>query len=589
MIRNLIRYAALAAVVGLGACEKQLAVENETSGDTKRVLGTPNDAEALISTYYKRWHSGLYGSIGDVQGMMNIMSMMNYSSLANNCQNARAPFANVANSNLPGNVCAGEQYRLYAVMGEVQRVASNLLTQMDDPTAPLRLGTTAAATDVRNLRARAFAEFLRGLSIGYTAMVYDSGAVIAPGMTTQDPGTLVHYTVERDSALAAFQRAIDYTNATLAASATGNNGFPIPVTWLPTAAPLTQQEFIRLIRSYRARITTNMARTPTERAALPWASIIADAQNGITADHNLITSTTTGPINDWRNTYDDTNAGGTWHQMPPFFIGMGDVSGSYAAWIAQPVTERGAGGVGFFMVTPDQRFPQGATRALQNADFPTTQCATAATPCKRYYVNRSSGADSFSGSGWGWSNYSFYRYHSWVRAGDGGSARNGATPFFLLAELDLIQAEGLFRTGDKVGAAALVNKTRTAAFNVFARGGALPSIGAADVNHSIASDPNCVPRVPAAPAYNTLECGGLWEALKYEKRIETAYSAYSNWFFDHRGWGDLAKDTPLFWAVPYQDLQARGPTGRALYGAGPGGLAAGNAENSTAGPSNYGW
>ena len=107
MIRNLLRYAALASVVGLGlaACEKQLAVKNEVSGDTQRVLGTPNDAEALISTYYKRWSSGVYGSTTDLQGMANVMSLMNFSSLANNCQNNHFPFTGAANPNSPGNVC----------------------------------------------------------------------------------------------------------------------------------------------------------------------------------------------------------------------------------------------------------------------------------------------------------------------------------------------------------------------------------------------------------------------------------------------------------------------------------------------------
>jgi hypothetical protein len=60
MMRKLIRFAALAGVVTLGACD--LAIENPTQGDTERVLGSPADAEALISTYYKRWSSGVYGS-----------------------------------------------------------------------------------------------------------------------------------------------------------------------------------------------------------------------------------------------------------------------------------------------------------------------------------------------------------------------------------------------------------------------------------------------------------------------------------------------------------------------------------------------
>jgi hypothetical protein len=81
-------------------------------------------------------------------------------------------------------------------------------------------------------------------------------------------------------------------------------------------------------------------------------------------------------------------------------------------------------------------------------------------------------------------------------------------------------------------------------------------------------------------------CGDLWDALKYEKRIETAYVHYAPWFLDSRRWDDLPKDTPLFWAVPFQDLQARGKPVSALYGTGAG---PGNAPNSTAPGSAYGW
>jgi len=585
MIRKLIQYAALATVVGLGACEKNLVTENEVSGDTKKVLGTPNDAEALISTYYKRWSSGVYGSTTDIEGMANVMSLMNYSSLANNCQNARWPFGNVSNGNAPGNVCAGEQYRLYSVLGEVDRVASNLLTAMDATTNPLTLGTSAAATDARNLRARAFAEFLRGLSLGYIALMHDSGAVIAPGMDGQDPGKLVGYVQVMDSAYAAFDRAIVYSNTT----PTGTGGFPIPVSWLPSPTVWTPVEFVKLIRTYKARFRANVARTPAQRAAADWTKIVADAQAGITSDHLITTSTTQGPGNSWRGQYLTFT---TWHQMPAFYIGMADVSGSYASWIALPVGQRGAGNTGFFMQTPDLRFPQGATRAAQIADLDKVSCQTASTPCKRYWVNRAAGNDDFSGNSWGFSNYDHIRFYSWTRAGDG-TAQNGNTPFFTIAELDMLQAEGLYRQGNYAGAAALVNKTRTAPMGgtpLVAKGGGLPAITAFDATTVVPGGANCVPQVPGFGTplgdFTKVGCGNLWEALKYEKRIETAYTHYAPWFLDGRGWGELPKDTPLFWAVPYQDLQSRGRPTSAIYGAGPG---TGNAAGSVAGASTYGW
>jgi len=338
MISKLIRYAVLASVVGLGvaACERAIATENQTSGDTEKVIGTPNDAEALISTYYRRWHTGLYGTTTDLEGMANVFSMMNFSSLANECQNSHFPLSGASNVNLPGNTCASNQYRLYQVLGEVERVASNLLTQMDDKTHPLVLGNTDPKTDARDLRARSFAEFLRGVSLGYIALMHDSGAVISPGMTGTDPGKLVGYVELMDSAYAALQRSIDYAQPTFTVT-NPTAGFPLPTSWYPRANPTTAAQWVQVIKSYRARFRANIARTPAERAAADWNKIIADAQGGITGDEMLVTNTSTGPSNAWRQQYESFT---TWHQMPAFFIGMADGGTSYASWIATPLTDR---------------------------------------------------------------------------------------------------------------------------------------------------------------------------------------------------------------------------------------------------------
>ncbi|MEP6835601.1 MAG: hypothetical protein ABJB74_19600, partial [Gemmatimonas sp.] len=421
---SIIRWAVVsAALIGFVACnDTNLDVTNPNSGENERLLGTANDAEALLGSYYKRWHSGLYGSTTDIQGMAGVQSLMNYSSLANNCLNGRTPFSGASNTNTPGNICFGEQFRLYQYMSEVERVASAFLTALKTEKF---LFTSAA----RENRDKAFAEYLRGVSLGYLALFHDSASVVTTGMDKDDIGTLSSANVVADSAYAALTRAIDYTNV----DATGEAGFPLPTAWIPSPTSWSKPNFIQLIRSYRARIRANMARTPAERAAVDWAAVMADAQAGFTVDHMINTDRTNGPFNLWRNQLASFT---TWHQMPPFFIGMADVSGSYAAWIAQPVGERGAGNVGFFMVTPDLRFPQGASRAAQQTDFAITSCSAASTVCKRYFVNRPAGNDVLSGAGFGWSNYDFVRFYSWNQNGDGTGSRNGPTPFLVKSELD---------------------------------------------------------------------------------------------------------------------------------------------------------
>jgi hypothetical protein len=78
------------------------------------------------------------------------------------------------------------------------------------------------------------------------------------------------------------------------------------------------------------------------------------------------------------------------------------------------------------------------------------------------------------------------------------------------------------------------------------------------VPNSSATALDCVPRVPQPPAYNTTACGSIFEAMKWEKRVETNLAGYAQWFIDSRGWGDLVVGTPLEWPVPYQELFARG-------------------------------
>lgn len=555
----------LAATVTTVACEKQLTVNNPNSGETERVIGTPVDAENLIGSYYKRWASGVLGSTSNLESMANIFALMNYSSLANNCQNSHAPFTGASNFNQPGNPCAPDQSRMFVVLGEVNRVASSFITKMDEG---LTLGSTA-----RDARARAFAQFLNGISVGYVAMMYDSVSVVSVGQGAQDAGVLISAKEAGDSALKFLQLSID--EATKAV--TGDGGFPIPNTWLPSPTTYSSAEFVRLVRSYRARIRANMARTPAERAAVDWAAVIADAQNGITA-HQLVTTSTSFTTLSWRSTYDTPSGPGTWHQMPPFFIGMNDNSGEYAAWIAKPLGDRGAGNIGFMTTTTDLRFPQGATRDAQRADFPLSQCSDAKQVCKRYFLNRDPGRDQYAGLSWAYSNYDFVRFHSWVTKGDAGSARQGDTPIYVKQELDLLQAEGLYRQGNFAAAAAIVNATRVP--------NGLPAITVFDAVTAVPGGAQCVPKIPVGPAFNTIACGNLWEALKYEKRIETAYTSYANWYLDGRGWGDLPQDSPLFWAVPYGELQARGYTTAQIYGAG---IGTGNAPNSVAAKSVYGW
>lgn len=590
MMRSLIRCGALAGVVVLGACE--LVVPNPNNPGVVQVKATPADLQNFLGTQYRRWHEGLWGG-ARVGYMALVMSFEDFSTLSNNCLGQRVGIPRAANNNAIGNVCGGDQKNIYYTHSEVARGMADVLRRLDEPDFTF-------GTDAQDDRNRAFAEFLLGVSLGYIAMVYDSAAVIdvsdplAPDGTAI-PQDLSGYQTVMDAALA----ALDRSEAAATSGATGANGFPLPSDWMFTTTSMSAAEFVKVVRSYRARLRANNARSPAERAAVDWDKVIADAGAGLTADLLITTSTVTGPQNGYLN---QMYAFSTWHQMTPFIVGMADNSGAYAAWIAEPLSTRGASSP-FLMVTDDLRWPQGTTRAAQQADFNFKQnsfpagngCNNAGTICKRYFANRPSGDDAAASPIWGRSNYNHVRFFSWRTSGSAGNARNGPFPFFVKAELDLLAAEGKYRKGDFAGAAALINisRTRQPTFPTTATpttpvvaGAGLPAITAFDATSPVPGGANCVPKVPsnAGPGGGaTIACGNLFEALKWEKRMETAYTHFMAWFLDSRGWGDLAEGTPIDWAAPFEDLQARGRIGNAIY-------STGTADGYHRAPaSTYGW
>src|ERR1043166_3372963 len=252
MIRSLIRLGALAGAVAVGACplEEKRAVTNPNDPGFKAVKGTPADLENYLGTLYRRWHSALYGTTTTAWGMAAVMSFENFSTLSNNCQGQRVGIPRAANDNSVGNGCNGDQSTVYNRASETGRGAADALRRMD---GGLTFGS--ASRDARN---RAWAEFIRGISLGYLALVYDSAGVTSAAdpvtaAGTAEPGELSGYSVVMDSALVALD------NAEAAANDATGTDYPIASNWMFTQASLTKALFIQVIKSYRARLRANVA------------------------------------------------------------------------------------------------------------------------------------------------------------------------------------------------------------------------------------------------------------------------------------------------------------------------------------------
>jgi hypothetical protein len=510
------------AVVATG-CD--LAVTNPNNPDRRQVLGNPSDVEQLAASQFQAILQATHGSIAGVHLGLMTASFMNASGLANNGMGPRSGIPRQPIDNAVGNAYEVENYREYRLLSFVARNSVDVLIATRVPGFTLGAGREADLD-----RLTAFTFFNYGLALGYLSMTYDSAGVPRPDDPEGFIPLLEHYSDIHQYALAQFDSARVYA---------ARAGVPdLPSGWLtgPAGSPVTMTRFIQVIRSYKAQVRAGVARNPTERLGVVWTEVIADATNGIQSNLNISMNPSLNWDYSWLATtlhYRDAN----WHQMTPYIIGMADVSGGFDAWLTVHRDDR----LPFLIVTPDLRFPQGATRAEQ------TRSSTdddEPLPEGQYFRNRNPGKDQ-AATGWANSMYDHYRFREWSN-----NSRIGDWPLLTRAEVDMLAAEGYIRTGNIPAAAALIDRTRTAA--------GLPALTGAvtTATQPVPGGAECVPRVPQGTGPTA--CGNILEAMKWEKRLETAYTSYGSWFFDSRGWGDLVIGTPIHMPVPAQEANARG-------------------------------
>src|SRR5438445_63219 len=544
-----------ALALGLGACRDPLAVDNSNNPDRNTAVGRANDLENLLGNTYAMVHSGTLGGAvlktGDspndgLQPQLLTMGMESVSALANFAMGPRSaiPRNQIDNSiNGQGNV---GNLRDFFVEHSAARLATLALARLQV------LRSLGSVT--RDRRARAFGRFVQGVGLGNLALAYDSAAVLTEDNASDAEVPLASHDSVMRAALADLDDAITIAGTV----GTSSDGFPLPANWLNQAtASITQTLFIQLVHSYKARFLAGVARTPTERALVNWPQVIAEANLGITSDFNILMSPTNGWDVAWPLQHYATGSA-SWHQMSQFFMGMADTSGGYDTWLLLAPASRAP----FLVVTPDKRFPQGTTRTAQNSD---SQPASFAST--RYFRNRPPSSDA-PGDPLQISMYDFRRSFGFFS-----STRNGPYPFMPAAEIRLLAAGGYLRTGAIKRGVKLINVSRVA------KGGLPPlDLLATDTSATVPGASSCVPRVPdAAQGYHRTKCGNLWDALKWEYRMETAFTGYGMWYFAARGWGDLPQGTALDWPVPYQELQVRQVP---IYGIGGVGLPGGSGQGN---------
>jgi len=496
------------ALLGLGACGDQLSVINYGEPDVERVLSTSDGVRTVIAGFGSQLNNPQRESDA-VPTQSKILADESFASVANFGMAARETNRTLIINDI-GNDHESSNQRTYNDFQQLTRAAANALAALARIKAE---GNNTLTASDENLT-RAFAYLVLGQSMAYVSFAYDSGAIATEAIGPSDIPELVG-AAELNAA------AIEALDSAVIIAGRGMDDMPFDWLNLESASDLDQAAFIRLARSYRARARAGVARTPAQRAAIDWAAVIADATNGITEDHVVHIGDNSG----WEADYD----AGTiyvstgWGSLPMVFFGMADTSGAYQNWYNTAPGLRRA----FLVQTADLRWPQGSDRATQQADVDSDQ-----NIAPRYIRNRETGRD-IPAPGTGENFYDHRRY--------GTAARTSGGPFTDMSktEIDMLAAEGYIRTSQAALAVPLINITRVA--------NGLAAVTTAGVPNT----PGCTPRLPDGT------CGDLMEAMKYEKRMETAYTGFMPWFVDARGWGDIRAGSALEWPVPYQEMQAR--------------------------------
>lgn len=519
--RTVARFALLAG--SLVGCSEPLSVNNKNNPDADALYATPSGTETIVSKLLQQMHQGQYASSDALWPQTTVMSGESYASVANFGMSTRGAIPRQGIDNVIGNQVAVGNFRDFDHLTRNARGAARAVNALN--------GFTNSGLSPADLaRDKSFAFFSLGFALGHLGLFYDSASVITPATAADSAPPFSGAQGMVAASLQMLDSALAIANSPAATQGTG--GWPIPATWLSSASSgPTLAEWRRIIRSYKARFRAGVARTPAERTAVDWNAVVDDATNGLQQD--LVVQL--GPGRGWTNAFIQQAAvPGGWHQMPYFYIGMADTTGGYDTWLATALNSRSP----FLIVTPDRRFPRGETRAAQQA-FQNPQVPAPGV----YFRNRPTGEDT-PGDAWGTSFYDNFRFYT-IRANNG----QGQFPIMTQAEVDMLAAEGYIRTGRFSQAATLIDRYRV-------RNG-LPSVaGLTALGQPVPGGRACIPRIPTSSGTSTM-CGDLYEAMKYEKRMETAFTGIGQWFIDHRGWGDLIVGTPLEWPVPYQEMDAR--------------------------------
>lgn len=526
-MKRLMILCAAGAVLAAGACQ-DLDVRNPNEPEIETVLRNGDALQAYLAGNFRNLWSTLQGSRPNWPASTSADQLSAVTTSFANPELSNEPRVALPNNNsvtFSRNVHRETWLDLYRTIS----ISNDVLRAMnDDP------GLQVGINNADATRARAYAKFLQGVAHGYVAMYYDQGWVIDENVDLPSDVSEFGQVVKLQPHDAVLAASIAQLKEVVALS---QNRFTLPNTWVPGLA-IDNVELAKLANTYIARFMVYSARRPSERKAVAWATVLQHLNAGIAPEaESDATRHDFAPVADPAASFTSLfkqNAQTESSMRADYkLVGPADTSGAYQAWIRRAPASR----TPFVVFTPDKRI---AARDSANGTY--------------FSFRR---VQSFS-STLGTYHQSFYFLNRFNNAaGTARSWESGPQPVVTRAELDLIRAEAYLNLGDRDRAAGLVNRTRV-------RNGGLPPVTAAGVPEAR----SCVPRTQLGA------CGSLFDALRYEKRIETAGVEGSVAYWDARGWGTLLINTPVHFPVPWRDLELIGVPLYTFGGGGPGSVTA---------------
>ncbi len=500
----------------LGAC-LDMDVTNPNNPDLRSVQSSPADLETLIATSFLTFYNraqqnnaaltaaNISGSLSGGFGCFGVLERS---------AEPRVPITTVQGA---GNQAHGFPWGdFYSAIAQV----NTGLRAIEEGNVTIREG----GNDVTP-RARAFAKFVQGVSHAYVALSFDRGYVFSESVASDTlrftggaedvQGLLRPYTEVADTAMAQLDAAIAIIQQ-------NNVSLPnqTPERWI-SGNSFTPQQFVELIRLYQARLMAYLPRSREDKAAVDWQGVLNLLDQARTTTFAPVGSPDIIEHNLQRLLARQRSTVPSDHIRPGYYtVGYADQSGGFQNWLNTPWPDR----TPFVMQVEDLRIVD------PNREKIVSQAQEEGLYLGRHIANVWA-AERGTGR------RTYYYFHRWGR---GNSWQTEPLVTITEAEIDLLRAEAYLWLGQPEMAVPLINKTRVA------NGGLAPVTTA---GAPMSANGRCTPRK------NNGDCGSLWDALRYEKSIETMGSeGYISWW-DRRGWQGLVEGTEIHWPMPLEDQE----------------------------------